>query len=326
MRRSPHSSPTRSKFVPRLITSSLALCAAVFVPAVAAQRHNGLSSPPTAPPPKGSAKSQTIVPVSSGLGALQIVLVDYGVPAPQSLTRQLQADDDRTRIAALSALGTPGQYLQRGHVPFPHSIQLDLIPLGLTDDLDAIVTIELDQHLVSSILVPEGDSWHRIATVTYATAFNDPRTTPATFLRVARSLMQHERSRAIYRATQSSPSGDFTENEAHIRVLNNKVVTLISYVSRARTCNANPKRPGCDLVHRWMQPDVADPTQRFLLVSATGHLSPHEAADPLAASVEFQQSNLHTFACQPYVFSETTQRYEPTANSGPCPIAATPTH
>jgi hypothetical protein len=325
MCRLPHSLPTSSKFVPCLLASSLALCAAVFTPASHAQRHNGLSSPPTAPPQKAGAKSQTIVPVSSGLGALQIALVDYGVPAPQSLTRQLQADDDRTRIAALSALGTPGQYLSRGHVPYPHSIQLELIPLGLTDELDAIVTIELDQHLVSAILVPEGDSWHRIATVLYATPFNEPNTTPATFLHLARSLMQHERYRAVYRATQTSPNGDFTENEAHLRVLNNKLTTLISFVSNARACNV-AKHPGCDLTRRWLQPDPVDPTQRSLLVTATGHLAPREAADPLATSETFQQSHLRAFACQPYAFSETTQRYEPTANSGPCPAAALSTN
>jgi hypothetical protein len=311
--------------VPCLLASSLALCAAVFTPVAHAQRHNGLSSPPTPPPQKPGANTQTIVPVSSGLGSLQVALVDYGVPAPQSLTRQLQADDDRTRIAALSALGTPGQYLSRGRVPFPHSIQLELIPLGLTDELDAVLTIELDQHLISAILVPEGDSWHRIATVIYATPFSDPSTTPATFLRLTRSLMQHERYRAVYRATQSAANGDFTENEAHLRVLNNKLTTLISFVSSARACN-NPKHPGCDLTRRWLQPDPADPTQHSLLVTATGHLSPHEATDLLAASEVFQVAHLHTFACQPYAFSETTQRYEPTANSGPCPVSATTNH
>ena len=321
MCRLPHSLPTRSKFVPSLLASSLALCAAVFLPAIYAQRHNGLSSPPTPPPQKHGNNAQAIVPVSSGLGALQIALVDYGVPAPQSLTRQLQADDDRTRIAALSALGTPGQYLSRGHVPYPHSIQLDLIALGLTDDLDAIVTIELDQHMVSAILVPEGDSWHRIATVVYPAPFSDPNTTPATFLHLTRSLMQHERYRAVYRATQNNPNGDLTENEAHLRVLNNKLTTLISFVSSSRACNV-AKHPGCELTHRWLQPDPADPTQHSLLVTATGHLAPREAADPLAASDQYQQSHLRTFTCQPYAFSETTQRYEPTANSGPCPPPA----
>jgi len=310
------------RFLPSLLALSLTtLCVGTLSSATAtAQRHSGGSSPPTPPPARGnSAGTQAIVPVSTGMGALQFLSADYSVPAPQSLTRQLQADDDRTRAASLSAVGAPGQYLQRGHIPYPHSVQLDLVPLGLNDELDAILTVELDQHMVSAILVPQGDSWHRVATVVYAAAFSDPATTPATFLRIARSLLQHERYRAIYRATTAGPNGDFTENEAHLRVLNNKAVILISFASNARACESAPKRPGCELTRRWLQADPDDPSHRFLLVTATGRLTPQEAANPLASAATYQQSHLRAFSCQPYTYSDATQHYEPTANSGPCP-------
>ncbi|QMV18084.1 hypothetical protein GOB94_04795 [Granulicella sp. 5B5] len=297
------------------------ILAVLLAPLAAAQRHNGLSSPPTAPPPPKGLAGKAIVPVSTGMGALQFASVNYGVPAPQSLTRQLEADDDRTRAAALSAIGSPAQYLGRGHTPYPHSIQLSFVALGLTDELDAILTVELDQHIVSAVLMPHGDSWARIATLTYATSFANPSTTPATFLRIARSLMQHERYRAVYRATTVAANGDLTENEAHLRILNNKAVILISFASSARVCS-NPKRPGCDITHRWLQPDPVDPSQHFFLVTANGHLSPHEAADPLASDTTFQQSHLHTFTCQPFNYSDTTERYEPTANPGPCTASA----
>lgn len=288
------------------------------------QRHNGLSSPPTAPPqPKGAPGTAAIVPVSSGMGALQFTSVNYGVPAPQALTRQLEADDDRTRAAALSAIGAPAQYLNRGHIPYPHTVQLTFVALGLTDELDAVLTVELDQHIVSAILLPHSDSWSRIATLTYATAFSNSSTTPATFLSLARSLMQHEHYRAVYRATTVAPNGDTTENEAHLRILNTKAVVLISFASNVRACS-NPKHPGCDIVHRWLQPDPADPSQHFYLVTATGHLSTHEAADPLASDSAFQLSHLHTFTCQPFTYSDTTERYEPTANASPCPTTTQP--
>jgi hypothetical protein len=302
----------------------VAFCCIALAPLASAQRHNGLSSPPTAPPPPKGAAGAAIVPVSTGMGALQFLAVNYGVPAPQSLTRQLEADDDRTRAAALAAVGSPPQYLVHGHIPFLHSIQLDFIALGITDELDAVITVELDQHLVSAILAPHGDSWSRIATLTYATAFTDPATTPATFLNTARSLMQHERYRAVYRTTTNAANGDFTQNEAHLRVLNGKAVILISFVSASRACFATGKHIGCDLTRRWLQPDPADPTQHFLLISATGHLTTHEATDPLANDANIQLTHLHTFTCQPYTYSDTTQRYEPTANNGPCPATAAP--
>jgi hypothetical protein len=303
--------------IPRLAAALFALS---VIHSATAQRHNGLSSPPTAPPPRNGAGAAAIVPVSTGLGALQFGPVNYGVPAPQSLTRQLEADDDRTRGAALSALGTPGQYLVHGHIPYPHTIQLDFIALGPTDELDAILTIELDQHIVSAILVPQGDNWHRVATVIDPTPFSDPRSTPATFLRIARSLIQHERYRAIYRAVTTGPNGDFTENEAHLRVLNNKAVILISFTSSERACETGPRHTGCAVTRRWLQPDPDDPAHRFILVTATGRLTPHEAAEPLADATTFQQAHLRFFSCQPYIYMDNSQHYEPTANSTPCPL------
>jgi hypothetical protein len=297
-----------------------------MLPAMAgAQRHNGLSSPPTPPPPHGtSAGTQPIVPVSTGLGAIQFVTVNYTVPAPQTLTRQLQADDDRTRSAALSAVGAPAQYLNHGHIPYPHSVQLNFVALGGNDELDAIITVELDQHIISAILVPQDDSWHRVATVLEATAFGNPATTPYTFLHLTRSLIQHERYRAIYRAAASATNGDVTENEAHLRVLNNKAVILISFASNIRTCS-HLKKPGCDITHRWLQPDLADASHHFLLVTASGHLSPRDIAGPIGSTDDFQRAHLRAFACQPYTYSDATQHYEPTANSSPCPTApATP--
>jgi len=304
---------------------ALSLCAAgamALHPVAAwAQRHNGLSSPPTAPRRHTtSPANQTIIPVSSGMGALEFVTVNYGVPAPQSLTRQLEADDDRTRAASLSAIGAPAQYLVRGHIPYPHTTQLDLVALGPTDELDAILTVELDQHIVSAIMVPQGDNWHRVATVIDPTPFSDPRSTPATFLRIARSLIQHERYRAIYRAVTTAPNGDFTENEAQLRVLNNKAVVLISFASNERTCETAPRHLGCALTRRWLQPDPDDPGHRFILVTATGRLTPHEAAEPLADATTFQQAHLRSFSCQPYIYMDNSQHYEPTANSTPCPL------
>jgi hypothetical protein len=309
----------RRTFLPMSRKPLPLLCLGLILPAAAAaQRHNGLSSPPTAPPQKNAPGAPAIVPVSTGLGALQYASVNYGVPAPQALSRQVTADDDRTRGAALAALGAPGEYLGRGHVPFPHSMSLDFIPLGMGTELDAILTVELDNHIVSSVLIPEGDSWHRVATMIYATPFSDASNVPATFVRTARSLLQHERYRAVYRATTNGPNGDYSENEAHLRILANRAEVLVSFVSASRQCN-NARRPGCDLTRRWLQPDPTDPTQRALLVTATGHLSPRDAADPLASAPLFQQTYLRTFSCQPFAYSDVTQHYEPTANAAACP-------
>jgi len=299
-----------------LAVTALALCAETTA---VAQRHNGGSSPPTAPPAARNSKAPVpIVAASSGMGALQFAAVNYGVPAPQSLTRQLEIDDDRTRAAALSAIGAPGQYLVRGHIPYPHSIQLNFVALGNSDELDAILTVELDQHIVSAILLPQDGNWRRIATVLYPTPFNDPSTSPATFLRLDRSLQQQERYRAVFHALTPLPNGDYAENEAHLRVLNSRAVITMSFVNRARACATGHAHTGCEITRRWMYPDPTDPSHRLILVTATGRESPHDAADPLAGSIQLQDAHLRSFSCQPFVFSEVTQHYEPVANSAPC--------
>ncbi len=293
-----------------------------------AQRHGGRSAPPTPqfiPPPP------PLVAASSGLGVIQFAAVNYGVPAPQSLTRQLRFDDDRTRAAALSAVGAPSQYLQHGHIPFPRSLDLVLAPLGNTDDMDALLTVELDQHIITAVLIPVDGNWRRIATLTFSTPFDNSNTTPTTWLRTARSLVQTERYRAIFHASSGSLatiSSNFTENEAQLRVINGKAVVTLSFESTVRDCTALPPvgqpvprgapKPSCDLTQRWFQSDPTDPTHRFELITGSGRLMAKELQDPLISSRTVLLSHLRNFACQPFVFSEATQHYEPSAPNAPC--------
>lgn len=301
-----------------------------------AQRHSFGFSPPTPPlhtaPPAAAtvpaAVAGPVAPVSTGLGAIQFVASNFTVPAPQTLTRQLSADDERTRSGALSSLGAPGQYLGHGHVPFPHSVQLDLMQLSTGEELDALLTVELDQHIVSAVLAPDGDGWRKVATVTFANAFSNASTTPATFARPLRSWLQPARYRAVFHGSVTGPTGDFTENEADLRIINNRAVIVLDFVSGARQCdNAGQFRPAhqsCELIQRWLEPDPMDPTHHFTLITGVGHFSAHEALDPLTRSRNYRLTRLRSFACQPFVFSEPAQHFEPTANSVPCALHEAP--
>ncbi len=331
--------------------------AGLFVAPAQAQRHSMGSSPPTAPPmrlePKAEPRSDSksdgrseskfassatsvaaaapggpVAPVSSGMGAIQFIPANFTVPAPQTLTRQMSSEDERTRAGALSSLGAPGQYLLHGHVPFPHSVQMDLVQLGPGDELDALLTVELDQHVVSAILVPEGDLWHRVATLSFASAFNSANTTPASFVRPLRSWLEPARYRAVYHASVTDAAGDFTENEANLRVVNNRAVVVLDFVSGARQCDAagqiRPPHQTCELIQRWLEPDPTDPLRHFTLITGTGHISAHEANDPLSHSRNYRLTHLRSFVCQPFVFSEANVHFEPTANAAPCGVHDAP--
>jgi len=314
----------------RLQTSTFVLPLALLCIAgtAAAQRHDGGSSPPTAPPKPLAAAP--VVPISSGLGALQFSSANAAISAPQSLIRQLQVSDERTRVSALAALGVPGQYMVHGHVAYPHSVHLDMVALGGADELDAILTVELDQHIVSAILAPENEEWHRVGTMAYATPFADPGTTPSTFLRIDRSLLEPRRYTAIFHASVADSNGGFTENEAHVRIQNDRAVITLSFASAERSCDALHQHP-CEVVERWLQADSTGPEHRFLLVAATGHVRSEDPGDPIATAETYETAHLRTFLCQPFTFSESTFHFEPTANPTPCVAprdaqAANPSH
>ena len=251
------------------------------------------------------------------MGALQFYTADYSVSAPQSLARQLQSGDERIRTAALSAIGAPSQYFAHGHVASPHSVHLDFLPLGATDTVDAILTVELDQHMVSAILMPENEEWHRIATVTYAAAFADPNTTPSTFLRTDRSLLDPMRYTAIFRATANRSNGDFTESETHLRILNGRAVITLSFTSAERDCDPSTDRP-CAMIERWLQADSTDPGHRFLLVTAMGRVKTKDIGDPIANAETYETAHLRSFTCQPLTYSETALHFEPAGSPAPC--------
>jgi hypothetical protein len=257
------------------------------------------------------------------MGPLQFVTANAPEPAPESLIAQLQADDDRIRAAALSAIGAPTSYASREHAPIPHSVQLNYVALGSSGELDAILTVELDLHLVSAIMVPSSGSWRRVGTMTYATAFADPTTNLGTFLHTVRSLLGPEHYTAIYKAASITPDGDLTEHEAHLNVFGGRAAITISFASAERICETphlqtHTPHGDCDLTERWLQAEPTQGNSAATLVSATGRVGLHDAVDPVSRTRLFDFAHTRNYECQPFLFDDKTSRYEPTANSAPC--------
>lgn len=257
------------------------------------------------------------------MGAIQFNQGGGTVAAPQTLLRQLTAEDEHTRVAALASLGVPGQYLAHGHVPFPHSLQLDLVPLGGDNELDALLTVELDQHVVSALLVPDDGLWRRAAALSFASAFNSGNTTPSNFVRPQRSWLEPGHYRAVYHATVTGANGDFTENEADLRLVHGHAAIVLSFVSGTRQCDTTgllrPPPRSCELLQRWFEPDPAEPLHRFVLITAAGHSPAHDATDVLSHSRNFRLTRLRSFSCQPFAFVDTAEHFEPTGPNAPCP-------
>jgi hypothetical protein len=220
------------------------------------------------------------------------------------------------RMAALAAIGAPAQYIDHDHIPFPHSVRLDFIALSTSNELDAILTVELDQHLVSAIFMPEDEQWHRIATAIYPTNFNNPSISTSSFFHTDRSLREPQHYTAVFRTTTAA-NGDVAETEVHLRIFSGRATITTGFISNERSCDPTHQHP-CDITQRWLQPDSTDPEHRFLLVTATGHDKPNQTGDPIAHSETFEESHLHDFTCQPFVFSDTSLHFEPSALPTPC--------
>lgn len=288
-----------------------------------AQRHDAGSAPPTAPPPKQIIVPPPIIsnPINSGLGSLQFASVDSAAPAPQALANELQSSDDRMRTSALASIGAPSQYLNRGHVPFPHSIRLDFLPLGSTSELDAILTVQLDQHLISAILAPVDDEWHRIAILIDPLTASDRGTSLSTFLRSDRSLLDPSHFDAVFHAVSNGAGGDFTDNEAHLRIISGRATVVMSFASTERTCDPTHQHP-CELIERWLQPDAISANHQVFLVTATGHIRPPDSDNPIAHAEIFEASHLRSFTCQPFVVADGTQQLLSSA----APTSCIPSH
>jgi hypothetical protein len=179
---------------------------------------------------------------------------------------------------------------------------------------------------VTAVLIPDGDNWRRIATVSFADPFLDVLNTPSSFATTERELVNHSRYRAVFRAMVTDNHGSYTENEAQLRVINKRPVMTISFVSRSRDCSAPPTiagKPhtaasGCSVLTRWLQADPADPFKQFILISASGRIPAHEAVGAIVADPIFGDAHLRTFDCQPFLFSEQTEHFEPTGASLAC--------
>lgn len=306
----------------RLLPLLLALAASI-APAHA-QRHSGITSPPTAPPVQQPPPPPApIVAVGSGMGPLQFVQANSVEPAPELLAGELQTGDERIRAAALSAIGAPSAYPTREHAPIPHSIQISYVALGSASGLDAILTVELELHLVSAVFVPSNGEWRRVATITYPSTFADPSTNLGTFVRTVRSLIGPDHYTAIFHGVTVTPDGDPTEHEAHLNVINGKAVITISFVSSERVCETahlQPRTPhaDCEVTQRWLQAEPTLGVSNAMLITATGHVGAHDTVDPVSRFHLFNFAGARNFTCQPFLFSDQTLHYEPTANVAPC--------
>ena len=170
-----------------------------------AQRHGARSSPATAP---ASGRNRRLrrprsSPSAAGLGAIQFVAGQLrcaraaGPHPPAALRRR-----PHPRRRALRHRRA-GQYLQHGHIPMPRAIELELV--------NAIQQRRSRRAAYRRARPAHRHRRHDPAgrqlapyrhTCIYPTPFYDPTTTPSTWLRTARSLVQADRYRAIFPRVQ----------------------------------------------------------------------------------------------------------------------------
>jgi hypothetical protein len=94
------------------------------------------------------------------LGSLTFSRTHLRWPTPDSLVKDLRADDDQTRLQALALIGASPS----GDMPgTPLEVELRYASLGSDAQQQAIVGVDLGPMLFGAVAVHENGVWHRIA-------------------------------------------------------------------------------------------------------------------------------------------------------------------
>ncbi len=253
-------------------------------------------------------------------------------PSPDVLVRHLQSSNDQVRLEALFKLGlTEGQAHRQKwsqgaaakvigeDVVTPDQIRLTYAPLGSDATEEAILAIKVANSIFVAIGIPVGDRWQRIAysncwckydMSTGEDALSEfIRLVPAPDLEPASS----EHYELVVHASGGG-TGIYSQNEAHFRLQDGELRTVLSFVSRLRSCvPTGPEPHFCVLTRRWFYWTNSEdaPTRRVgILVEARGRFSSDTETSASWFVRDLELRHLQTTHCTSYQWNQRLFRYE----------------
>lgn len=247
------------------------------------------------------------------LGSLTLGHDHMRWPAPESLIRDLRADDDQTRLKAFLQLGLPKQQ-KTAIAAVPYEVGLRYATLGTDDDEQAIVAVDIGAMLYGAVAAQEGGSWHRIANFSCWCKYESGDLL-GEFIQIKPG--PDGRSELVLRASGGG-TGVYSQNEAHFRYYRGELHLVFSFVSHYQDCPITPGPYTCRVERRWFYGHSWDSTPGGVLVESHLSFLPYSEPEVEFAIRDLELGHAKTFSCKTYKWNKEKFLYEQFAAPNPC--------
>ena len=248
------------------------------------------------------------------LGSIELNYARIAWPVPESLIKNLRADDAETRIRALKQIGVPEDGLAKIDEK-PSEVQLLYASLGTNDQQQAIVAVRIAPMLFGAVAVPENGVWHRVTSFSCWCKY-EAGDLIGDFVHVEAG--PDGGSELVVHASRGG-TGVYTQNEVRFRYYRDKLRLVIFFASRFRTCD--PTAPGpaqCHAERRWFYPSNGSSIPESVLAESRFSFPANSLPGVRSEIRDFELSRAKTFSCTAYAWDKEKFIYTESGPSSPC--------
>jgi len=166
------------------------------------------------------------------LGFANVAHEHVSWPNPEDLLRNLHSTNEQARTSAFPLMGIADQGMPDG---IPQRVDLLYALIGGGPDQQAIVTVSDGQYAWGAVAVVNKGKWIRIASFSCWCKY-DLDAVPGSFVQI--QLGAEARAELVIHASGGG-SGIYSQDEAHFRIVNGELQSVLHFVSRERNCSPN---------------------------------------------------------------------------------------
>jgi len=246
------------------------------------------------------------------LGSLTFSRTHLRWPTPDSLVKDLRADDDETRFQALALIGVSPSGDMAGT---PSEVELRYASLETDGEQQVIVAVDLGPMLFGAVAVHQKGVWQRIANFSCWCKYESGDLI-GNFIHVESG--PENGSELVLRASGGG-TGVYSQDEAHFRYYRGELHLVFSFVSHFRTCD--PTAPGpytCQVERRWFYSNNWDSVPGGVLVESRFSFSPNSEPAAEFDVRDIELSHAKVFSCKTYKWNKEKFLYTEFSAPNPC--------
>lgn len=254
-------------------------------------------------------------------GFLEIRHEHQGWPPPELLVQRLRSSDDVVRTNAFTLFGLNLKQADMAVAP-PDKVQLSYAALGADTTQDAVVALELTDHILAAVAVPTRRGWERIAVFDcwckYDMKGDRDTLMESVQLRYAPEYAASSPFELVLRASGGG-TGLYEQQEGHFRLYRGELRRVMSFISRRETCDPTARTPyQCDIEKRWFYTTSFGNVEGGVLVESRGSFAPHTTPSVQWEVRDIENRHLRPATCHAFRWNRDKFQYEPITVSDPC--------